>query len=42
MKEVIIGVSLAALAAIVVPAVATHTTAPSAPAVQQANLDAQR
>jgi hypothetical protein len=42
MKEVLIGLSLAALAAIVVPAVAAHTSAPLEPAVQQASLDAQR
>ena len=42
MREVIIGVSLAVLAAIVVPAMAAHTSAPLEPAAQQANPDAQR
>jgi hypothetical protein len=39
MKEVLIGVTLAVLAAIVVPAMADHTSAPE-PATQ--NLAAQR
>jgi hypothetical protein len=42
MKEVMIGLSLAALAAIVVPAVAAHTSTPLEPAVQQAGLATQR
>jgi hypothetical protein len=41
MRDVIIGLSLAVLAAIVVPAVAAHSSAPLEPAVQ-VNLVAQR
>jgi hypothetical protein len=40
MKEVLIGVTLAALAAIVVPAMAAHTNAPLEPSAQ--HLAAQR